>query len=197
MCVCALSLSMLSIGTPVLAHEQNHDEKQSQEILEDVSLEDWEGSWNSFTGYLDEEEVKEAIKFAAEENEESEDEFYKELEEKRQTDFNAMLIKGDEVVFLDKFEEDDGEEIGKGTYDYFDTLTMEHAGHEMHWYVFEGVEEAPYKYMMFMELHGEDTMAHFHIRYGDDLEELKEEESWYPTFVKPSTTIEQIAENIG
>ena len=48
-----------------------------------------------------------------------------------------------------------------------------------------------------MQIHGEEHLAHFHARFTDDLKEVSDEENgWFPTFVRTSSDIEDIAEEL-
>lgn len=48
-----------------------------------------------------------------------------------------------------------------------------------------------------MPVHGEEELIHFHMRYGSDENELLGMDNWYPTYVKPNSTLEQIADEIA
>ncbi len=47
-----------------------------------------------------------------------------------------------------------------------------------------------------MPVHGEEELTHFHMRYGNSVDELMSKETWFPTFVAPSSTIDQIKDEI-
>ena len=49
---------------------------------------------------------------------------------------------------------------------------------------------------MLMPVHGEEELVHFHMRYGKSLDELEKQDKWYPTFVKPESTMDQIADEV-
>ena len=48
-----------------------------------------------------------------------------------------------------------------------------------------------------MQIHGEDHLAHYHTRFADSIEEIKDEDSkLYPTYVRTSTSSEDVAEEL-
>lgn len=47
-----------------------------------------------------------------------------------------------------------------------------------------------------MPVHGEEELVHFHMRYGKNADELFKKDGWFPTFVKPNSTMDQIADEV-
>ena len=120
-----------------------------------------------------------------------------ELKEKRSCEFHGLKIEGDTVSFLDGFESEGGAEIAKATYECVDSKKVMHGGHELEWDVFKAKEaDAKYPVLLMMPVHGEEELTHFHMRYGNDVDELMGKDDWYPTFVAPSSTIDQIKDEI-
>lgn len=174
------------------------DNKSNEDTQKtEVSLSEWEGEWNDMSGYLDKEEIQPAFKTLAENEKIDEKEAKENYLKKRHSDFSGLRIKGNEVEFLNDFPDNNPEVQGKGTYKFVEKQEVEHGGHKMEWDVFEAEnEDAPYKFLLMMPIHGEESLTHYHMRYGDDKDKLLAEEGWYPTFVKPSTTDQQIIDEI-
>ena len=163
-------------------HNHNHDhDHEDQEKREDVKLSDWDGDWNSVYAYKDDAEVLKGV--------ESEEKM-----ENRKFDFGGMVVDGDKVIFHKGKANEEGE-TKEVAYKFVEAAPMEHGGATMYWYVFETESKDVPKYMALMDVHGEDTMAHFHVRLGDDKAKLVDsEDEWYPTFVRASTPASAMAE---
>lgn len=171
------------------------EEDQSED--EQASMADWEGEWNNMGGYLEKAEIQEAFKSLAEKENTDEASAKEAYLKKRKCDFGGLEIAGDHVKFLKEFPDAKGEVIGEADYTYKEKIEVEHGGHKLEWDVFEAKsEDAPYKVLLMMPIHGEESLTHFHMRYGDDKDSLLKEEGWYPTFVKPSSTDQQIIDEI-
>ncbi|AXY26477.1 zinc-binding protein [Suicoccus acidiformans] len=193
-----LLVSAPLVTSNVYADEHDHDHSHEAAPSTDVQLIDWEGEWNSYGAYLEEADVKEALAKAAEKEGQDEAEYTDAIKERRKADFDGLIIDDKTITFLQtRADSDEVKESSKGTYTYSETISVDHGGQPMFWYVFEGDEDAPYPYVLLMDLHGEDTMAHFHMRYGDDLKALADEDSeWYPTFVASDTSTDQVVFDI-
>lgn len=174
--------------------ETETNEKSQEEILD---LADWNGTWNNITPYLDEEEVQVAYEELADRENTTKEEAKENFKEKVSTDFTTMEIDGDEITYLDGLKDEGGKEIEKVKYEYKGEHVMEHGGEELAWYEFKAIEEADHDVILLIDIHGEETMPHFHFRYGDDAEELMNMEDWYPTLIKPTTTLDQVYEEIA
>ncbi|MFR6220936.1 MAG: ZinT/AdcA family metal-binding protein [Anaerococcus sp.] len=173
----------------------NIDEKK--EDASEVSLSDWEGEWNDMGGYLEKEEIQSAFKTLAEKEKVDEKEAKENYLKKRKSDFGGLEIKDNKIKFLKDFPDKKGEVIGEGEYKFVEKQEVEHGGHKLEWDIFEAVnDDAPYKFILMMPIHGEESLTHFHMRYGDDKESLLKDEGWFPTFVKPNTTDAQIIDEI-
>lgn len=171
------------------------EEDQSED--EKASMADWEGEWNDMGGYLEKAEIQEAFKSLAEKENTDEASAKEAYLKKRKCDFGGLEIDGDHVKFLKEFPDAKGEVIGEADYTFREKIEVEHGGHKLEWDVFEAnSEDAPYKVLLMMPIHGEESLTHFHMRYGDDKDSLLKEEGWYPTFVKPSSTDQQIIDEI-
>nr|WP_072536696.1 ZinT/AdcA family metal-binding protein [Anaerococcus mediterraneensis] len=177
--------------------EETKEETKVEESQDQVSMADWEGQWNDMGGYLEKAEIQEAFKTLAEKENTDEASAKEAYLKKRKCDFGGLEIAGDHVKFLKEFPDAKGEVIGEADYTFKEKIEVEHGGHKLEWDVFEAnSEDAPYKVLLMMPIHGEESLTHFHMRYGDDKDSLLKEEGWYPTFVKPSSTDAQIIDEI-
>ena len=89
------------------------------------------------------------------------------------------------------------EEAVEAEYAYKESVEMEHGGKKYYFHVFETDTEGLDKYLMLMDVHGEDTLAHFHAKIGNDIDQMIGREDWYPTFVRPDADEELIAGEIA
>ena len=177
--------------------EKPAENEKPAEEAEQASIADWEGEWNNMGGYLEKAEIQDAFKTLAEKEKTDEASAKEAYLKKRKCDFGGLEIAGDHVKFLKEFPDAKGEVIGEADYTYKEKIEVEHGGHKLEWDVFEAKsEDAPYKVLLMMPIHGEESLTHFHMRYGDDKDSLLKEEGWYPTFVKPSSTDQQIIDEI-
>lgn len=173
------------------------NEEVKEEANEKVSLSDWEGKWNSMEGYLDKEEVQDAFKTLAEKENTDQETAKKAYLEKRKCDFKGLEIEGEKAKFYQEFPEDSSNESKEVEYKFIDKKEVKHGSHMLEWDIFEAVSpDAEYKYLLMMPIHGEESLTHFHMRYGNDVDELLEKDGWFPTFVKPNTTDSQIIDEI-
>lgn len=81
-------------------------------------------------------------------------------------------------------------------YKYKEMVTAKHGNFDTEWYAFEAEEDGDYQVLLMMPVHGEEALTHFHLRHGNSVEELLAMEDWYPTFVKPNSTYDQLYEEI-
>ena len=91
-------------------------------------------------------------------------------------------------------------EIGKDAskayvYEYVKSHEFEHGGLKVYWHEFKTEEETEYTVMLLIEIHGEEKMAHFHLRAGKDADSYCSED-WYPTFVGENMPTTMIAEEL-
>ncbi len=184
---------------PVVAEEIDQEEAIDQEdeeietVEEDqVQLSDWNGSWNNMAAYAYDEELEQAFKDLAENEGISVDEAKESFTEGREINFDGFVVEGNKVTLLDGFEDKDGQVLDELEFEYKETVMIKHGDSDSEWFVFESDEDGEYKYLVMMHVHGEETMAHFHVRHGNDMDEILASEGWYPTFIKPTTTYEQL-----
>ncbi len=167
--------------------------EENSEIAKDLTnLKNWEGSWGSMTKYLDVPEVDKAFEEVAAKENTTAEEVRKNYDEKRKVDFNGIKFEGDKVTFFEEPEYKDGNEITSATYRF-----KEMVENKQTWYIYEADEkDAKYPVLALMESDIDSGLHHFHMRYGASQEEVMAKDGWYPGFVWPDTTTEQIVHDI-
>lgn len=170
--------------------------EETPELEEEVLLSDWDGVWNNMAAYLDDEELEVAFEDLAAREEMSVEDVKSAYIEDRKVNFNGFIVEGDRVTFLDQFQDKGGEVIQSTEYEYKDKVVAKHGNFDTEWYAFETKEDGDYKILLLMPVHGEEALTHFHLRYGDSVEEVLALEDWYPTFISPNSTYDQIYEEI-
>lgn len=167
-------------------HDHDHDED------EEVSLSDWDGEWNSIATYADDEKVQGAYKEVAERDKITEEEAKQNFAEHVKVEFGAVKIEDGKITFYDA---PNGNEIDSSNFEYVDKHPMEHGGKTYYWYEFKS--DGKFEHILLMPVHGEETMPHFHLRTGSDVESMLSMDDWYPTFVSPTVTLDQVYEEIA
>ncbi|WP_051866893.1 ZinT/AdcA family metal-binding protein [Corynebacterium atypicum] len=165
-----------------------------------ASMADWEGAWTSMGSVVDNPEYAADFEKAAKEKGKTTDELKKEFGEVVKADFGGLKITDNMVTFVkDPKSVDNPAEEGY-EYKFSDSKEVDHHGKKLSWYIFEATGNAPHKYVMMLPLHGEEALEHFHMRYGDSVDEMFGDlaKDWYPTFYNAKTaTHDQIAEEIA
>lgn len=176
--------------------EDKSNENSEAEKNDEASVQMWEGDWNSIDGYYDEPEVKEAIEKAAKEKNQTSEEYLKDLDKTVGTIYKSMHVDKDGITLYDgKIGE--GKEMAKVNCTFKEKIEVPHGNKTLNWFVFETDSKDVPKYIALMQVHGEEHLAHFHARFTDDLKEVSDEENgWFPTFVRTSSDIEDIAEEL-
>ena len=175
---------------------EDKSEEKTEAPAEDVSLEMWAGDWNSINAFYDDPVVKEAVEKKAKEEGMSVDDYIKGIEERRATDYKGLHIEGNTITYYDgKIGE--GKEIAKAEYKLAQTLEVPHGNKTLNWFVFETDSKDVKKYMALMQIHGEEHLAHYHTRYTDNLDDIKDQDSkWFPTYIRTSVDSQDIAEEL-
>ena len=173
--------------------EDTTKDKKDEKTVEDLSS--WDGTWNNMGAYLEDEEVQDAYEELAKEENMTPEEAKKEYVEKRQSNFDGLVVKGNKITFLDGFEDKDGKEIETVEYEFKETKKI--PGGETEWNIFESKEDGEYKILAMMVPVLDEPLTHFHMRYGKDLDEILAKEGWYPTFVTPDSTYDQLSGEIA
>lgn len=177
-------------------HDHDHDHDHEEINKEDVSLDMWKGDWNSVDAYYDDPVVKEAIEKAAKEENITVEEFIANIDVRRKTDYKGLSIDGDTITFYDG-KVGEGKEIASAKYVLKDILEVQHGSKTLNWFVFETESKDVKPLVGLMQIHGEDHLAHYHTRFADSIEEIKDEDSkLYPTYVRTSTSSEDVAEEL-
>lgn len=172
--------------------EQNVEAKAEDKATDEVALSDWDGEWNNIANYLDDPGLKGAYEEVAKRDNITEDQAKKNFADHVAVDFGALKVDGDCITFLTGPE---GDEIDKADYKLVDKHPMEHGGKTLYWYEF--TSNGKYPTILLMPVHGEDHMPHFHLRVGGSAEEMLAKDDWYPTFVSPTVTIDQVYEEVA
>ncbi|KXB41550.1 ZinT/AdcA family metal-binding protein [Amygdalobacter nucleatus] len=161
---------------------------------EEVSLEDWKGTWNSIEGYYDEPEVKKAMEEKAKEIKKKFDDLKAEKSKECHVDWLGLKIDGKTITFLDNFASKNGKELEKVEYVFKEMKQVGKEGEEhSKWAVFEAKDKnAKHPLLLMMPVHGEDEITHFHIRYGKSVDEMLKMDEWWPVMAKDSSTMEQV-----
>lgn len=172
--------------------EENVSAKVNEEKAQDVSLSDWSGEWNSIANYIDDEGLKGAYEEVSKRDNITEEQAKKNFSDHVAIDFGAIKVDDESITFFSK---PGGEEIEKANFKYVDKHPMEHGGKTLYWYEFSS--DRKYPTILMMPVHGEDHMPHFHLRVGKTAEEMLAKDDWYPTFVSPTVTIDQVYEEVA
>lgn len=178
--------------------EQNKAEiSTNKDKKQDISISEWAGSWNSMSSYLNEPALNKAYEEVAKRDKKSAEDVKKELVERRKSDFNGIVINGNKVTFLDNFESKGGKEIASSEYKIVKSYETKHGNSTLEWDAFKATsKDAKYPIIIMMPIHGEDSLTHFHMRYGNNVDELLKQEKWFPTYVKSTTTNDQLIDEI-
>jgi Zn/Cd-binding protein ZinT len=178
-------------------------------------LAEWNGTWNSYLEYYDEDEIVAILEEQHEQYKNIEgfedfDVFKNFVKTIVQTDFGSFVIQDNTITFYKQKQtqkDPSGDVLETVTYSFMGTLTdvwgvgtAEEAGFD--WYAFKGDREGDHKYLLLEEA-GRDTPSgplHFHMRYGgkgfDDLllTPTDNYNRWSPTIVSYATTIADLKE---
>ena len=172
--------------------EENVSAKVNEEKAQGVSLSDWSGEWNSIANYIDDEGLKGAYEEVSKRDNITEEQAKKNFSDHVAIDFGAIKVDDESITFFSK---PGGEEIEKSNFKYVNKHPMEHGGKTLYWYEFSS--DGKYPTILTMPVHGEDHMPHFHLRVGKTAEEMLAKDDWYPTFVSPTVTIDQVYEEVA
>lgn len=169
--------------------QKSSNEEKKDVASEQVSLDNWKGTWNSIVGWYDDAEVIKALGDGAKEAMEKK-------AEGSHTDFKSLVVDGNTITFLDAIK--DGKEIAKSEYKFVEKK-IKGEGEHGEWDVFEatGDVDSKFKVIALMPIHGEEgDLTHFHARYGATADEALSDDSWWPVIAAPDTTVEQVVGEI-
>jgi len=187
-------------------HDHDHDHEVDEDVyngyfddadVEDRSLSDWEGEWQSVYPYLKDGTLDEVFGHKAEEGDMTEDEYREYYKTGYETDTSRIDIEGDQITF----HTDGGRHTGRYVYDGYEILEYE-AGNRGVRYLFTledegGADEGLPRHIQFSD-HGISPMdsGHFHIYMGDDKEALLSEMEHWPTYYPKEMSGVQIADEM-
>lgn len=193
----AMPLSPLASAIPfsmsqASAHEEN---------VPTAELAEWTGQWNSLSSYLDDEEMKSSYEVIAKREGVSADVAKEQTKEHFETPFSSMDINASSIIFYkEKFRDDLSKEevLEEVEYSFVKAIPFEHVGVTYYWFVFETESDSDMKQIALMDVHGEETLAHFHMLYDakDVTKVIEKGGDWLPTFVRPDAALEMIQEEI-
>lgn len=161
--------------------KKNYDGYFEDSQVEDRSLSDWEGDWQSVYPYLQDGTLDEVFAHKAEHKGDMTAEAYKEYYNiGYKTDVERIVIKGDIVTFFKNGEEYSGEYHHDG----YEILTYD-AGNRGVRYIFKLAEEKEGlpRYIQFSDHIIFPTESdHYHLYWGEDREALLKEVTKWPTY---------------
>lgn len=178
------------------------DGTSSQVFAEGKSLKDWEGTWNSFSTYFDEPELEKAYQIKAGREGKSADDVrgYYVKGNTYRCDIKAMGIKGDKVVFYNKAQQGSSPDGDAAVTAKYKPAGEIRDNFNRAWWHFEAVGTAPYKHLFLSQPETDEpgkTMRHFHFRYGDNIEAMKNAKGWFPTMTPFNSAVSLVAAHIA
>lgn len=164
---------------------------------ETVSLAQWEGSWNTLDAYLEDDALDDAYKILARRNGGTAADAKANFKKRYKCEIASMKIEDNTLTIYSKvraFALLESDVLDESAYAFKGEIPTA-AGYS--WYHFQALDEsAKYPVLILLPV-GEDepgvTMRHFHFRYGTDVDALVAMDGWFPTMVKSTSTIVQIA----
>ncbi len=187
-----------SSGIDLLAGHKHgdghHHESFTEADVQDRTLADFAGDWQSIYPYMLDGTLDEAVALAAEGGEMTFEEMAAYYKRGFETDINRLVIEGDSITF----HTDEGETTAPYAYDGFVFLDYADLGAQSALYRFkatDAVDGAP-KYLLFADHNHEAGPAeHFHLNFSEDgtitTEQTLEK---FATYFPASATGAQIAE---
>ncbi|MFC5937862.1 ZinT/AdcA family metal-binding protein [Corynebacterium choanae] len=161
-----------------------------------ATLADWDGTWVSLATYVDDPDLAPAFEHEAQEHGESVDALQAELRDKYAAPVEGLVINEDEITFVTKRADVDNPTEQPVKYVFDDAIEDSHGAKTFTWFVFKAEGDAPYPYVFLLPRHGEETLEHFHARFGSDKDALKNADN-FPTFVDPQrATAAQLEEEL-
>ncbi|MFG6137860.1 ZinT family metal-binding protein [Halomonas sp. B23F22_10] len=181
-------------------HEPAHDEDIQagyfdDDQVEDRSLADWQGEWQSVYPYLQDGTLDPVMAAKAGDDEDkTAADVRRVYEAGYRTDVEGLVIDGNEVTFEDA----EGTRTGEYAYNGYEILTYA-AGNRGVRYVFEresGGEALPAFIQFSDHAIAPRDAHHYHLYWGDDRQALLEEVENWPTFYPAGMNGEAIAEQM-
>lgn len=161
-----------------------------------ATLSDWDGSYRSITSWLDDPSVTEKLAEHAKEKGTTVEAEKAEISKNFDTGFQGIVFNDDKITFVKDAATLDNPTETPVEYKFLESKDDSYNGHDFTWYVFEAQGPSEYKYVVLLPKHGEETLEHFHGRFGNDKDTLLQQKN-FPIFVDPSkVTPEQVVEEI-
>lgn len=181
------------------AHEHAHDSDIyrgyfDDDQVEDRTLGDWEGDWQSVYPYLQDGSLAPVFERKAESGDKSAEEYAGYYETGYRTDVERIVIDGDTITFVENGEESSADYH----YDGYEILEYE-AGNRGVRFIFEteDVEADMPRYIQFSDHDIYPTDAHhFHLYWGNDRAALLEEVTHWPTYYPSELSGDEIVEEM-
>lgn len=187
------STSTTTVATTTAAAETTTATKAA---THKASLADWDGKYASLASFLDDPDFDEEFAAAAKEHGVDLVETKAKLKERYGIPFEGLIVDGDTVTFVKDSANLDNPSEAPIKYTFDEGFEQDYNGHDLKWSIFEAQGDSEFKYVFLMPIHGEESLLHFHARFGNDKDELKKSEK-FPTFVDPKiATKEQIVEEL-
>lgn len=186
-------------------HHNGVDNESSQRIyngffyndeIQDRTLADWEGDWQSVYPYLESGELDGVFQEKAEASDTMTQEDYKDYYTVGyETDVNRIVIKDDQFTF---YSTDGGEESATYEYDGYEILNYERGNRGVR-FVFKRASdnEAMPTYIQFSDHSINPTDAlHYHLYWRDDRQALLDEVDHWPTYYPSDWGTEEIVHDM-
>lgn len=161
-----------------------------------ASLADWDGSFVSLAAFVDDPAYASEFAEAAKKHNVELEPTKAQLKERYGVPFEGLKVDGDSLTLVKKKAQVDAPTEQPVNYTFEESFVQQYKSHELKWSIFKSTAGGEFSYVMLMPMHGEESLQHFHARFGSDKEALKKEET-FPTFVDPKTaTKEQIVDEL-
>ena len=169
----------------------------SAEQTQPITLADWQGTWNSFASYMEDKELEQHLQELADKKGVSVEELKAGPAKMMASEIGAVHFEGDEISFYNGFLDKNGELLDKRTYHFVKTHTLKYGNFDFEMHEFQATEDARYPVLLMTGVHEEEGLIHFHLRYGQDADSLIGQDEWFPTYVSPTTSYEQLLEGLA
>ncbi|MCB1464853.1 MAG: metal-binding protein ZinT [Nitratireductor sp.] len=172
------------------AEEQIHKGYFEDSQIQNRTLADWQGEWQSVYPYLMYGTLDPVMEHKAESGKMSAEEYRAYYDVGYKTDVDKIIIKDDEFTFI----KDSGSVSGRYVYDGRETLTYKKGNRGVR-FIFkkaEGDDDAP-RIIQFSDHRIAPSKAdHFHLYWGDDRAAVLKELTNWPTYYPASLSGDEI-----
>ena len=170
------------------------------------TLADWAGTWNSAESYLSDEAVQQALAGAAEGMGMKPEEVQAMYAAMMGADGTGSFVIDGDTITAYSLQNGEGDVLFTASFTYAGTETvegeMDGVSFTMDWYKYTLRGDGPedYAFLALSAAHSdtEDSMVHFHYRYGgESFEALTDmSKNWYPTMCENTVTAQELAEEL-